>query len=64
MDTRRPVHGFLVRDKLGTAAWSLAQKPAELVPDEEGMVRWGVTAGVVVVIGLTAFLNPKRSHKS
>ncbi len=42
----------------------MAQKRANL-PDDEGLViRHLVLVGVVVVIGLAAFLNPKRTHLS
>lgn len=43
---------------------AMAQKRANL-PDDEGLfIRYGVLMGVVVVIGLAAFLNPKRTHLS
>ena len=42
----------------------MAQKQANM-PDDEGLViRYLVLLGVVVVIGLAAFLNPKRTHLS
>ena len=43
---------------------AMAQKRANL-PDDEGLlIRYGVLMGVVVVIGLAAFLNPKRTNLS
>lgn len=43
---------------------AMAQQQANL-PDDEGLlIRYGVLMGVVVVIGLAAFLNPKRTHLS
>ena len=43
---------------------AMAQKQANM-PDDEGLViRYLVLMGVVVVIGLAAFLNPKRTHLS
>ena len=43
---------------------AMAQKQANM-PDDEGLVfRYLVLLGVVVVIGLAAFLNPKRTHLS
>lgn len=43
---------------------AMAQKRANM-PDDEGlMMRYLVLMGVVVVIGLAAFLNPKRTHLS
>ena len=45
-----------------SAACAWAQKTGRLADDEDSLLRWGITAGVVVVIGLTAFLNSKRSH--
>ncbi|MBU0718708.1 MAG: hypothetical protein KJ749_10705 [Planctomycetes bacterium] len=47
---------------LPTVAW--AQKPGRVVDDEESLLRYGIAAGVVVVMGITAFLNSKRSHLS
>ena len=33
------------------------------VPDEEGgLLQWCIAAGIVLVVCITAFLNPKRSH--
>jgi len=42
----------------------MAQKRANMPDDENLMMRYLVFAGVVVVIGFTAFLNPKRTHLS
>ena len=33
------------------------------VPDEDGgLVQWCIAAGIVFVVCVTAFMNPKRSH--
>jgi hypothetical protein len=42
------------------SAW--AQRPARLPEDESGILQWVIAAGIAVVICVTAFLNPKRSH--
>ena len=53
--------GTVLAMHLGAAcAW--AQKPGRLGDDEDSLLRWGITVGIMVVIGLTAFLNSKRSH--
>ena len=44
------------------AAW--AQQRAPLGDDESFLIRYAVLLGVVVVIGLAACLNPKRTHLS
>lgn len=44
------------------AAW--AQQRASLPDDESFLMRYVVLLGVVVVIGLAACLNPKRTHLS
>jgi len=44
------------------AAW--AQQRANLPDDENFLIRYVVLLGVVVVIGLGACLNPKRTHLS
>ncbi len=43
---------------------AMAQKLARLPDDDGFLIRYLVLAGVVVVIGLAAFLNPKRTHLS
>ena len=45
-----------------TAADAWAQRSTGLGDDEGVILRWAIAAGVVVIIGLPAFLNPKRSH--
>jgi hypothetical protein len=42
------------------SAW--AQKPTKPPEDDSGVLQWVIAAGIVVVICVTAFLNPKRSH--
>ena len=47
----------------GTAASAYAQRLQEALPDDKDKwIRWGIAAGVIVIIALPAFLNPKRSH--
>jgi hypothetical protein len=41
-------------------AW--AQKSARLPGDGEGFLPWAVGGGIIVVICIAGFLNPKRSH--
>jgi len=50
----------IVVQAVAVPAW--AQKPAKLPEDESGVMQWVVAAGIAVVICVTAFLNPKRSH--
>ena len=50
----------LLMHTLASSAW--AQKLVKAPEDEGGVIQWIVTAGVVIVIGASAFLNPKRSH--
>ncbi len=44
------------------AATARAQAPATLPGEDGGMLQWVVAGGIAVVVCLTAFLNPKRSH--
>jgi len=41
-------------------AW--AQRPAKPPEDEITVMQWVVAVGIAVVICVTAFMNPKRSH--
>lgn len=43
----------------GTA---LAQLPARLPNEDGGMLQWGVSVGLAVIVLLACFINPKRSH--
>jgi len=47
-----------------TADNVLAQKNANLPEESDAVMRYGVLLGIVVLIGLSAFLNPKRSHQA
>lgn len=47
---------------LAFAAPALAQRSAKPPGDESVTVQWAIAIGLLVVIGLPAFLNPKRSH--
>ena len=46
----------------GSALSAWAQKPIKPPEDDGGVLPWVVAAGIAVVICVTAFLNPKRSH--
>ena len=39
-----------------------AQQTGNLPEEESGLLQWCIAAGIVLVICITAFLNPKRSH--
>lgn len=39
-----------------------AQKPVKPPETEGGVLPWVIALGLMVVIGVSAFLNPKRSH--
>ncbi|HNQ21963.1 MAG TPA: hypothetical protein PKK06_02605 [Phycisphaerae bacterium] len=41
---------------------ALAQKEASLPEKDNGLIQWAVAAGIVILIAVVAFLNPKRSH--
>lgn len=41
-------------------AW--AQTPARLTNEEQGVLVWVIAAGLIIVVGLPAFIKPKRSH--
>ena len=51
---------ILATDWTAAAAW--AQKQSGLPDDENTLIRWGIAAGIAIIIGLPAFLNSKRSH--
>lgn len=46
----------------GSALSAWAQKPIKPPEDDGGVLTWVVAAGIAVIICITAFLNPKRSH--
>jgi len=76
MDDRRPRIAFGPRPRgsypfVGAAALGVffvtgnvafAQRAATLPKEDGGVLQWVVAAGIVFVICVTAFLNPKRSH--
>ena len=39
-----------------------AQTTTNVPEDDGGMLQWGVALGIAVLVVLTGFLNPKRSH--
>ena len=46
----------------GSALSAWAQKPTRPSEGDGGFLPWVIAAGIAVVICVTAFLNPKRSH--
>ena len=56
---RMVVAGLVVH---GAALSAWAQKPAKPPEDDSGVLQWVVAAGIAVIICVTAFMNPKRSH--
>lgn len=46
----------------GSAMSAWAGKPTKPLEGDGGFLPWVVAAGIAVVICVTAFLNPKRSH--
>ena len=44
------------------ASPAMAQERATLPGEDGGALQWGVALGLAVVVLLTGFLNPKRSH--
>jgi len=45
---------------LASPAW--AQKPVKPPEGDSGILSWVIAAGIAVVVCVTAFMNPKRSH--
>ncbi|MGB2988066.1 MAG: hypothetical protein WBE26_19530 [Phycisphaerae bacterium] len=54
--------GMLVVHFAAATAW--AQQEASAPEEEGGLLKWGIAAGLAVVVCISAFLNPKRSHLS
>jgi hypothetical protein len=46
----------------GTAVSAWAQKPARMPKDESALIPWAIAGGIIVLVCVCAFLNPKRSH--
>ncbi|MEK6799837.1 MAG: hypothetical protein AABZ12_12800 [Planctomycetota bacterium] len=46
-----------------TASSAWAQLPARLPGTDNSLLAWGIAAGLVVVVCITGFLDPKRSHR-
>ena len=46
----------------GAASEALAQKIAIPTDEDGGAMSWLIAAGIIVVVCLSAFINPKRSH--
>ena len=47
---------------LANASTALAQRPARLPDEDGGLIQWAIAAGIIILICIPAFLNPKRSH--
>ena len=47
---------------LVSASPAFAQQPARLSGEESVTLQWVIAFGIMIVIGVSAFLNPKRSH--
>jgi len=45
-----------------TTAPAMAQTQANLPGEDSGLLAWAIAAGLAVIVLLTGFLNPKRSH--
>jgi hypothetical protein len=43
-------------------AWAFAQEPAKLPKDDKGILQWVIALGLAIVVLVSAFMNPKRSH--
>ena len=41
-----------------------AQQTGRLPEEEGGLLQWCIAAGIVLVVCITAFMNPKRSHRN
>lgn len=46
----------------GSWAPALAQAPAKLTEAEGTAITWVVAVALVLIVSVTAFINPKRSH--
>lgn len=44
------------------SAPAVAQTQANLPNEDSGLLAWAIAAGLAVIVLLTGFLNPKRSH--
>lgn len=42
----------------------LAQAPARLTGEDSAAVTWVVAVALILVVTVTAFINPKRSHRA
>jgi len=45
-----------------SSAATYAQKPTKAPEGESVTLQWAIALGLMVIIGISAFLNPKRSH--
>jgi len=39
-----------------------AQAPARLMNEDAGLLPWAIAGGLIILISVIAFINPKRSH--
>ncbi len=64
----RPSRGWLrvgggaLTAHLIMAATVWAQKPGRIPDDDSGWLQWGIAVAIAIIVCVTAFINPKRSH--
>ena len=53
-----PTVAFLV-----LCAPALAQQDGRVSGEDKGILQWVIAIGIIVLTGVIAFMNPKRSHQ-
>jgi len=48
----------------GLAGSVFAQDQGRLANEDSGLLPWLITGGLIVIVCITAFINPKRTHLS
>ena len=46
-----------------TAGSAWAQTAVRLPEEDKGLVQWAVALGIIILICIPAFMNPKRTHQ-
>ena len=46
-----------------TAGSAWAQNAVRLPEEDKGLVQWAVALGIIILICISAFMNPKRTHQ-
>lgn len=41
---------------------TFAQAPARLLNEGSSFLPWAISGGLILLVGIIAFINPKRSH--